>query len=1077
MATKTYTTSKPSNWIKYPSNSTASSGGSHFVGWESSRYRIEKYSFTTGSYPITEVSINFGSVSHYGGNANFNIYYYITTNSSYQNSIDGENSTKTGKVTLSGGKGAAKATIKLAKNTTYYIYVWSEKLSGEGPEYWGAKNWSSSAATITATETQTTKCSAPTKVTVSKTIVSPTGSFSIKWSGAKGGTNNHIVSYDVYLKVTSAGTAPTVNSYTKKIWVDATGDTTSGSTTINLPNLGLSLTRGYKIVCGVVTRGWAEDNYFSGIAISSPIIINSLPSAPSVTVNKTFLLSNENSVTFSNITAGTDVNDSQTKTVWYSTSQNSNKTKITGSSLTKTINTSITYYFYTYDGLEYGPAKTIKITKNIKPLINSVSGVVPTYTFAGNEGKTGLQLGYAYTILPTISVNKTGTLTIFIDMDASNNTDSASYSYTETITQELTSTSKFTPNNNYNIYTRAIAYFGSTTMSNTNIKWRLRFQLSDNNEHSDIVYYPNDNKFYTIAHSAELKGVYNQFADSNIPNVIEGQVRKKVRFKFDNDTSVPNISISAKVGNDEVKLPSPTITTSNDSKFKYIDLTLPDNITGGSRINITVLFADKSNQPTKVSEHSKSVTETLIPTLTSFIHGAETIYPFTSKDTDNFEIKVNWPFGSSNALNDDTLRKFNCSIQKTDGIHYDAIKFIHRSDETNKSVLKQLDWEKDSDWLVANPSPANMYGWNKELGYDTYSGKKTYYCQFQITNLFRETFTLNLKEPRYFNFNETARELSISSIQWAESNTDSTKWKNFNTVSETSDGNAAQEGMYLKFNLSFDLFTEEAITVQLKRKINNEESILIPKTYLKGELEYATGRTAKNNKVSLVYGPIGEISDDTNRVWSFQITNTRGTAKSKGVEMKVQRQTAPDIKFTSCTVNYNSDEQKYKIKYSFKQIDNGGGSIANYLCNYDDKDKTNLTAQLSKPSSGQIWSNTVDSNATNWEVKSVCVKSVSTVTGLISLTKEYYSNYIIVYEVSPTVAYRKNQLGINTDSPNTECIIDIRPTINYKKIRLYDGRSDVIELDLSKIYNNDNNTSYPAITVKKGTTEYTLFFD
>ena len=183
-------------------------------------------------------------------------------------------------------------------------------MSGEGPDYWGAKNWSSSAATITATETRTTKCSAPTSVTVSKTIVSPTGSFKISWSGAKGGTNNHIVSYDVYLKVTSAGTAPTVNSYTKKIWVDATGDTTSGSTVINLPNLGLSLTRGYKIVCGVVTRGWAEDNYFSGIAISSPVRINSLPSAPSVTVNKTFLLSNENSVTFSNITAGTDVNDS-----------------------------------------------------------------------------------------------------------------------------------------------------------------------------------------------------------------------------------------------------------------------------------------------------------------------------------------------------------------------------------------------------------------------------------------------------------------------------------------------------------------------------------------------------------------------------------------------------------------------------------------------------------------------------------------------------------------------------------------------------------------------------------------------
>lgn len=96
-----------------------------------------------------------------------------------------------------------------------------------------------------------------------------------------------------------------------------------------------------------------------------------------------------------------------------------------------------------------------------------------------------------------------------------------------------------------------------------------------------------------------------------------------------------------------------------------------------------------------------------------------------------------------------------------------------------------------------------------------------------------------------------------------------------------------------------------------------------------------------------------------------------------------------------------------------------------------------------------------------------------------------YSNIFVIFAEGPTVSYRKNQLGINTDSPNTECIIDIRPTSNYKKVRLYDGISDIIELDLSKVYNNDNNASCPAIVVKKETnegtskkiTEYTLFFD
>ena len=728
--------------------------------------------------------------------------------------------------------------------------------------------------------------------------------------------------------------------------------------------------------------------------------------------------------------------------------------------------------------MEYSSAKTIEIIKNIKPIINSINGVVPTYTFAGEDGKTETQLGYAYIILPTISVNKIGTLTVFIDMEASNDTTSpTNYSYTETFTHELTSY-EFTPNNNYNIYTKAIAHFGSATMLNTNIKWRLRFQLSDNNEHSNIVYYPNDNKFYTIAHSAELKGVYNQFADSNIQNVLKGQVRKKVRLKFDNDTSVPNISVSAKKGNEEVKPLISTITNSSDNKFKYIDLTLPDQIAGGSTINIRVLFTDSDSQPTKISEYSQSVIETLVPTLTNFEHNAETIYPFTSNDNDKFEIKINWPFGSSyNVLDNNTLKNFNCSTQKTDGVHYDAIKLIHVNNENNVFVSKHLDWKKDSDWLVATPSRAAMYGWNNELGYDTYSGIKTYSCQFQITNLFGETFTLNLNKPRYFNFNEKAQDLMIQSIQWATSNTDSTEWKDFNN------DNLAQETMYFKFNLNFKLFTKEEITIQLKRKIKDEESISISKTYSKGELNYANNQKPVSNSVSLVYGPVGNISDIEDRVWNFQIISARGTAVTdNGKTMKVQRQTAPDINFTSCLVNYNSINQKYEISYSFKQTDSGGGSITNYLYDYDKK--TNLTDHLSKPSSGQTWSDTVDSNATNWEVKSVCVKSISTVNGLIKLEKEYYSNYIIVYKVTPTIAYRKNQLGINTDNPDTDYIIDIRPTNENKRIRLYNGISDVIELDLSKVYNNGNN-SCPAIVIKKETnegtskkiTEYTLFFD
>ena len=654
-----------------------------------------------------------------------------------------------------------------------------------------------------------------------------------------------------------------------------------------------------------------------------------------------------------------------------------------------------------------------------------------------------------------------------VEMSGSNSTTSmTSYDYIYTLPDYNLTSYNNVILNTYDINTAAVNKFSEEIRQLTNIKWRLKFILTDGIDDSDAKYFPADGYFYTIAHSPSLDASFNRFADSKVPDTIANQIWREVRMKFYNDTSTPIVSVTATANN--VPL-SATFATSVSGNNRYVDITLPDNIASKATINITASLTNTSSSIIK--KVSCTVTETPAPAMGPLTHGARIIRPFT--DTGTYQISMAWPFGNYEDINT-ALTAYNCSANINE-----AIKFIHASDTSgSNSVIKILNWGKNSNTISTTLDGSTAYGWKNELGqnelgYDTYAGQKTYYCQIRITNLFGKTYTSDPESggwlSRIFDFNETARELSISSIQWADPKKP-TEWKPFITGSN---GNAAQEGISLKFNLNLDLFTEEAITIQLKRKINNEESILIPKTYSKGELKYATGRTAKNNEVSLEYGPIGEISDAEKRVWSFQITNTRGITESAGVEMKVQRQTAPDINFTSCSV-----DQNYKISYSFKQTDNGGGSIVNYLCDYDNKNELS-SISLNNPSSDGTSSGDIqlEPNVSDWETKSICIKSVSTVNGLIKLEKEYYSNYIIVYKVTPTVAYRKNQLGINTDSPNTDYIIDIRPTINYKKIRLYDGRSDVIELDLSKIYNNNNNTSYPAITVKKGTTEYTLFFD
>lgn len=90
-------------------------------------------------------------------------------------------------------------------------------------------------------------------------------------------------------------------------------------------------------------------------------------------------------------------------------------------------------------------------------------------------------------------------------------------------------------------------------------------------------------------------------------------------------------------------------------------------------------------------------------------------------------------------------------------------------------------------------------------------------------------------------------------------------------------------------------------------------------------------------------------------------------------------------------------------------------------------------------------------------------------------TIKSYSNTFVIFAASPTVSYRKNYLGINNRNPADDAVIDITTTQGRNKIKFSDGTNIIIELDLSKVY--DNNNTYPAIIVKKDTTEYTLFFD
>lgn len=1002
-------------------------GYSHMVGWDNRKVRSEVYSFRTGSQPISHINFIGPPNSVYDG-ADIPIRFGISSSLSTYVTEYGE------------PQGSQEydaddpndMDINLSPNTTYYLVFFPGTRIDEGTWYgllnFGYRPLSDNWITINATVAYT-KCTAPTTLTLNKSIQVPEGTATLTWTGATAGANMTISSYDIY-----RGSSPdeTFVAPYEKIGSTPNGSTTSF--TVSAP-----ATRGDSYYYKVVTVGSVSGYNSTKSVASSGLKANTLPNPPLVSVDTSTIPSDGGDVTFTVSTNGDD--DGQNLSLYYATSSSGTKSTFTSPS-TIHLSGAATYYFYVYDGLEYSTATSQSITVNARPAVTSVTyDSLGTYTALGGNGIEGYQLGYASNITPKISVNKTGTVTVGVEYYTSNGTEAfdtqgTGYGYINIQQIPVTTTTDIVLSN-YNIH----QYI---TLGTTNVHWRMYFRLNDGSENSGWVYYPSESsgQYYTIAHAPALLASYNQFANSDVAGTITGEVWRNVRLKVYNDTSVPLVTASAVVNGLTL---TATATSSTDSDYRYIDVTLPDGIDGGASIAITASMKDASNSISK--NVGVTVTETKIPVLNTLSHGAAAIKPFTS--TGSFEIVTVWPFGLYEHIDATTLAAYNCSTTASN-----AIKLVHSSSNSGSGanrVEKILTWDRSGDNIATTMDREDAYDWDYSLGVTSYSGSYTYYCRLEIINLFGKVVATPWLS-RTFNFAEPVQSPTITSIDWSLDG--STNWAAL--------GNRAiQEGVYLRFNCSFGLFTTDEVELSvLLTNSSGERSIscyesgspskITPITYLSTELMRATGRTAATNTKSYIFHITTEIADTTDRKWRLQFVNSGYTTNSSYATTPVVRHSAPDLVLVDC----DTDED-YELTYVYNMSDLGYDSTNenNTIVNYLSDGETRMASTPISNTVGQGVEGTLQATVTGWEVKTICVEMVTTVVGLYSHTKTFYSTPVLVFQISPTVAYRKNQLGINTAIPNNDAIVDIHQSTGKEKILIQGFTTDFIpakfEIDIT----------------------------
>lgn len=881
--------------------------------------------------------------------------------------------------------------------------------SGEGSfkvsiEY-SVGGWPSvNSGTITADQNVPyTACGAPTTVSASG-IIKTDGSFTISWSGATNGVSNKIKAYQVYWYATSNGTAPTASVYSGTQQVDVTDGTTSGSYTVKLN----SATRGYKVVCGVKALSELNNStYDSDIKTGGLVTINSLPGVPSVSVNKTIVPSTNGQVTFT-MTAGSDVDSGQTLTLYYATSASGSKTKVT-SPWSPTVTATTTYYFWTYDDLEYSSSSTaVTITKNTKPTF-TVGISSQSLTSSNNNS------GYNYTIAPTITVS-----------GISGGQSDKKYIYKLHYGADASTTSSKTLYNLVEETSKTIADIRSEGIDHeTNgAYYRVSVQCYDGIEYSDVKY--SDIRYVTKIPS--LVGIYNKTDFSNVSGFHSGEkathFSKFLGFKFTKDAGYNTLKFK---NYDDI---TKTITLSVGTDYTQGSWTNSETPSSSKYYNLSYQIGYSSGY--FYSAITQNITKIGYVSLSNFKFGRNTFSYFT--DAGVYANTVGHSYSAS-PLTEGALKDYGIATKLTSS-HLLGQIF------TNSKQSSDLNLEPN-----ANSTNNNTIGFNISSetltnavkGLFTIAQKNTYYnstFRLFVMNDFGDLVQTDASFVIDFRSN-TAMELTLKGIYP----------KAGETINENSIDNwdYLKESMKLIGNFKITSYnTNPKGEVQIQRSTETNWQSLTTFSFTTAGTEATPGSPLTYEASNIAIQTIGEISNPNYAVKYRLIVKSDGGDKTfslyENIPVRGHTQAALFIKNT----NYNPDGTgKITVDY---EVTNWGALTENLILGQEGNKRVLLyegnqesaIQYYTYESSQTFFSNKQKSTEFVYKIaedtESILVK-VCFYTELGTYLKSdkekstiYFKTQKItdlskislfpVFNILPTIAYRKNHLGINVLNPS-----------------------------------------------------------
>lgn len=866
--------------------------------------------------------------------------------------------------------------------------------------------------TTVVLETNWTPCSAPDSVSFWKgtTLLVPfKEGYTITWPSAKKGKNNPVKEYEVYWRFSSSGSAPTTSIYSETKTVNGT------SCKISVP----TSERGKYLRVAVRTVGTKGDR--SPLTSSIALPVNQRPSKPQISTKSPLIFpSTKNSGTIQGIKPGKANFGSSDTSVYYLPKEdlkkeNPTKIQLKETSLTKGEGT---YCFWTYDGKEYSSDYvTIEVKRNSRPEINKPHYNCK-YSIIKDKDKNSL---YENEVLEEITFNitpKTNCSCHFI-IKANNKSFL------------IGGAGPLTAGKMYQLPIKDVRLLYCLP-PDTN----YTFSVVPYDEIEDGLSRDLPENFYNPP-LPKLVAIYNQFEGTSIPGTNANNFYNKLRICLTYDSyfiKKGKIEIGSGVNSLEGSI---ALHSNNQNYSNYNFSVSTEKLKPGNSYNLFLNI--KLGGFTSTIKKEGLVVSMLPPALP--INTPFTIKPYT----DGIKSKT-VPLQISRGTASNFYEEYN--LDKEDSSWWKS-ELIYNGEIVDLSPFLG-DIRIDGDVVTRS---FTIYGptFFSKLSRLPHQGEIRCILRNTITNLFGQT-TTDQKEVIILDFNESPLNPNFTG-----------KYPTTYLV----------EGQEISFTCSVKSYSTNKIyfVIQIDRHDGNGYTDYIGRN---SPVNYdGTRPPSFNNPRSIkttLKTTIKEIKTFQDCNFKLLVIDGNKSIESEKIETKKRLKfTTPTIAFQKGEYNPNYEDSGSKeasrvIEVTYAITDPGYyegqiGERSDIEVTVSKEDFLKLTLFDLEPKKITKNKGTVIYPLGNNDKIPEFIKGKLQLTTKITYTegnktyplqKVATSETVTIYDLVPTVTYRKNRLGINSKKFSGDDILIISPTANKKMIRLFQEDSqDEIKIDLT----------------------------